>query len=69
MRILDLIFIDKSTALHCFNQQIATDKLAYIAEACNKCLFPTVLCPWGCLDASSWYTQNRFIDPTILDEM
>ena len=48
MYIPDPIFIDKTTDSHHFNQQIHTDKLAYIAEACNKYLFPTVLFPWGC---------------------
>ena len=43
----EAFFVDKTTDLHCFNDMIDTGNLSCIAEACNKFLFPTVLCPWG----------------------
>ena len=42
------LFRDRSNDLKEFRSEIGTGLLMKIADTCNKHLYPTVLCPWGC---------------------
>ena len=44
------IFIDKSETLSIWNKSLESGKIGDLKNACNKVLFPNVLCPWGCTE-------------------
>ena len=42
------IFKDVTSEMNELKKGIKDDKLAIVADVCNRLLMPNVLCPWGC---------------------
>ena len=42
--------MDQSEKLSILNEILDFGKIGDLKDACNKVLFPDVLCPWGCTE-------------------